>query len=163
MADRRRRRASALRWLGQIHVELGILLFCIVIIAGTGRTEGPVFDTIGPDFFPTALAVIVGALTLLQIILSIAGRDRGDPSPGSPDRAMLRNSVIFFAATGLYVLVLSQRWAPLFLATSGFMACTMPLIAHRLNWRDAGLGAVIGLGLGLVLEIVFTRIVIIDL
>lgn len=153
----------ALRGLARLYVEISILLFCALIVSATGSTQGPVFDTVGPDFFPTALALIVAALTAIQIAVVIAGREDPDALPGKPDGAMLRNAAIFIVVTIVYVVVLAQRAAPLFLATGVFMAFTTPLLSHRAGWRDAALGAVIGLILGSVLQFVFTQILVIDL
>lgn len=154
---------ATLRRLASLFVEFGILCFCAIILSGTGKTEGPVFDTVGPDLFPTALALIVGGLTFVQIAVELLGK--GDPAalPGRPDWQMMRSTLIFFAATAIYVFLLAQRLAPLYLATCAFMACTTALLSHRPDWRDVALGAAIGLGLGGVLQFVFTRILVIDL
>ena len=163
MSDTRSPFVRALRGLARLYVEISILLFCALIVSATGSTQGPVFDTVGPDFFPTALALIVGALTAIQIAMVVAGREDPDALPGKPDATMLRNAAIFMVVTIAYVMVLSQRMAPLFLATSVFMAFTTPLLSHRASWRDGAVGAVIGLILGGVLQFVFTQIVVIDL
>jgi len=155
------------RTIGQrvksLYVELGILVFCGIILSGTGKTKGPVFDTVGPDFLPTVVALLVAGLVLLEIAMELTSRSGGDQPTSKPDPSALRNTLIFCVATTAYLLLLAYQLTPLFLATCGYMACTTPLLAHRLNWRDALLGAIVGLILGGVLQYVFTQIVVIDL
>ena len=56
--------------LAGIHVEIGILVFCGLVLMGTGRTEErPVFDVVGPDVLPAATAAIVAAMVLVQIVV----------------------------------------------------------------------------------------------
>ena len=158
-------RPDALRLMGELHVEIGILVFCAAIISETGKTKGPVFDTVGPDLLPTAVATMVAALTLLQVVVQIAQRGRGgDPLPGrAVDVAGWRNGAIFSVATLAYVALLAAQSVPFFLATSAFMAVATALLSQHGKWRDAAVGAGIGLGLGLFLQFSFTRVLIIDL
>lgn len=146
-----------------LHVEIGILVFCGVVFLGTGRTEGPVFDVIGPDVLPAATAGIVAALVLLQIAVQVAKALRDPPPAVRIDPLALRNGVIFTVATILFVTIVAQGWLPFALATSAFMTVTTMLLSNRIHWRDAVFGASIGLALGVVLQFVFTRVLFIDL
>ncbi|WP_306119070.1 MULTISPECIES: tripartite tricarboxylate transporter TctB family protein [unclassified Roseitalea] len=156
-------RPTALKLLGELHVEIGIVVFCAAIISETGKTKGPVFDTVGPDLLPTAVATIVAALTALQIVVHVARR-RWEPDSGpGVDTVGLRNGAIFALATLGYVAALASRQIPFFVATCAFMAVATALLSQHNRWRDAALGAAIGLGLGLFLQFIFTQVLIIDL
>ncbi|MCR9135137.1 MAG: tripartite tricarboxylate transporter TctB family protein [Alphaproteobacteria bacterium] len=146
-----------------LHVEIGILIFCGIVFLGTGRTEGPVFDVIGPDVLPAATAGIVALLVLLQVALQVVRTLRNPPPPVRIDPEVVRNGVIFTVATILFVTIVAQGWLPFALATSAFMTVTTMLLSNRIHWRDAVFGASIGLALGVVLQFVFTRILFIDL
>ena len=121
------------------------------------------FETVGPDFLPTVVALLVAGLVLLQVAVELMSRSGEEQPQSRTDPAALRNTIIFCVVTTTYLLLLAYQLAPLYLATCGYMACTTPLLAHKLNWRDAMLGAIVGLVLGGVLQYVFTQIVIIDL
>jgi len=154
---------SIARIVGELHVEIGILIFCAAIISETGKTQGPVFDTVGPDLLPTAVAVIVAALTLVQVVVQIATRDSTDHAGSRIDRAGVINGLVFCLATILYVAVLAWQIVPFYLATCGFMAVTTALLSQGALARNALLGAGIGLGLGLFLQFIFTQVLVIDL
>lgn len=146
-----------------LHVELGILMFCGIILLGVGRTSGPVFDAVGPDFLPTAVAIIVMALVLLQIVVQVLGEMRHPSAPLTVDLRAAAKTSAFIIATIVFVLLLAQGLLPLYLASSAFMACTTVLLSQRPGWRDAIYGLVAGLVLGVVLQYVFTQILYIDL
>lgn len=149
--------------IADLHVEIGILVFCGIIFMGTGRTTGPVFDVIGPDLLPTATAGIVAGLVLIHVVLQVI-RSLREPLPTVRiDPQSLRNAVIFTAATLLFVTAVAQGWLVFALATAVFMTVTTMLLSNRVHWRDAAFGAVIGLGLGIVLQYTFTQILFIDL
>lgn len=158
-------RPSILRVLASLYVELAILAFCILIISETGRTRGPVFDVVGPDFLPTTVATIVAALTLLQIIVQVAKHlRRAHEDSGEP--ISLANAVVglvFIAFTAVYVTVLSYRLVPFWAATTGFIVVLTLLLSRAISWRDFALSLAIGLGMGVGLQFIFTRILIIDL
>jgi hypothetical protein len=158
-------RPSIIRILASLYVELAILAFCILIISEAGRTRGPVFDVVGPDFLPTTVAGLVAALTLVQIVVHIASQLRRTyQATGEP--ISLVNAVVglvFIAFTAVYVTVLSYRAAPFWLATTVFIIVLTLLLSREITWRDLALSLVIGLGMGLFLQFVFTRILIIDL
>lgn len=155
------------RWrstFGGLYVELAILVFCGLILSETGQTKGPVFDAIGPDVLPTAVALIVAGLTLLQVVVQIArgGHALPDADPRIMAPELLRG-LIFAAVTIAYVVVLASRLVPFWLATAVFVAVTTLIMARPPNGRDAILGAVIGVILGAGLQFVFTTILVIDL
>jgi len=146
-----------------LHVEIAILIFCVVIFLGAGTTRGPVFDVIGPEMLPMATSVLVGGLTLIQIV-AYTLRARHDPPPAIRiDPVALRNLAVFAVATILFVLIVANGWLPFALATSAFMTVTTMLLSNRLAWRDAAIGATSGLALGIVLQVTFTYILYIDL
>lgn len=157
------------RWrlaLGGIHVEIAILVFCGLILSETGKTSGPVFDAIGPDVLPTVVAVIVAALTLLQIVQHIAREARGLTPTAAAAPILwpeLARGLIFTALTVGYVALLTTRQVPFWAATAVFVAAATLIMARPPNWRDAGLGAVIGVVLGVGLQLVFTMVLVIDL
>lgn len=155
------------RWrstFGVLYVEIAVLVFCGLILSETGQTRGPVFDAIGPDVLPTAVALMVAGLTLLQVVLQIA---RGSqPLPDADPRIMapeLLRGLVFAAVTIAYVALLASRLAPFWVATAVFVAAATLIMARPPNWRDAILGAVIGVILGAGLQFVFTTILVIDL
>ena len=146
-----------------LHVEIAILIFCIVIYLGTGTTKGPVFDVVGPELLPISMSLLVGALVLIQIIVQIV-RARRTPLPAVRiDPLALRNLMIFAAATIVFVFVVAQGWLPFALATCVFMTVTTMMLSNRIHWRDAAIGAVSGLALGIVLQVTFTYVLYIDL
>ena len=149
--------------LAGLHVEIAILIFCAIILMGTGNTKGPVFDAVGPDFLPTAVAVIVGLMVLVQIVRQVVGNVRQARSPLVVNFAAWRKAVIFSLVMMLVVAVLAYHILPLYLASSAFVACTTVLISDRPSWRDVLYGLVSGLVLGAVLQYVFTEILFIDL
>lgn len=149
--------------LAGIHVEIGILVFCGLVIMGTGRTEGPVFDVVGPDVLPAATAAIVAGMVLVQIVVQVIRDLREAPPVVQVDPLALRNGVIFTVATLLFVTAVARGWLPFALATSAFMSLTTMLLSNSFRGRDAAFGAVIGLALGVVLQFTFTRILFIDL
>jgi len=153
----------ALTILASLHVELLLLVFCGVIFMGTARTEGPVFDVVGPDLLPTITAAIVAVLVIIQIVVQVIRSVRG-PLPGiTIDPAAVRNGAVFTAATALFVVAVARGWLPFALATCVFMAINTMLLSNRLHWRDAAVGAASGLALGIVLQFMFTRVLFIDL
>jgi hypothetical protein len=154
---------KALAIVAGLHVEIGILAFCGIIFLGTGRTEGPVFDVVGPDVLPTATAALVAAMVLAQLLVQVTRELRTPPPPVRVDPLALRNGVIFTAATILFVTAVALGWLPFSLATAAFMTLTTMLLSNRIHWRDGAFGAAIGLALGLVLQVTFTRILFIDL
>lgn len=165
MSDPVRSSQSPLKIIGGLYMEIAILLFCAAILLGTGRTKGPVFDVVGPDFLPTVVAYLVGALTLLQILVQVVKARRGEDEASVP--AIGLNDVgfgfLFSATTGLYVATLNFRLVPYFLATAIFVTLATLMLTRRLSLRDAGTGAVIGLVLGIVLQYIFTHVLVIDL
>jgi len=158
----------ARRWwrtLGGLHVELLILAFCGLILSGTGKTRGPVFDAIGPDVLPTAVALIVAGLTLVQAMHQIL-RGTGTSLPAASEPIAwgeLLRGLAFGVATVAYVALLAWRLAPFWVATAAFVAMTTLIMANPRSWRDAAAGAGIGAGLGIFLQLVFTRVLVIDL
>lgn len=155
---------KAVRILGGLYVEIAILVFCGAILSETGKTKGPVFDAVGPDFLPTAVSWIVAALTLLQVVVQIAGGWRSDAAPeplrfGRP----VWTGLIFAAVTVAYVSLLAFHVMPYAFATAAFVTIATFMLSDRPGWRDLVLGATIGLALGFGLQYIFTHIVIIDL
>lgn len=146
-----------------LHVEIGILIFCGVILLGVGRTRGPVFDAVGPDFLPKAVAILVMLLVLVQIAVQLFQELRHPSAALKVDPRMLAKTSAFIAATAAFVFLLARGLLPLYLASSVFMAFTTVLLSHRPGWRDAIYGVVAGLVLGAVLQYVFTQILYIDL
>lgn len=154
------------RTLGGMHVEIAILVFCGLILSETGQTRGPVFDAIGPDVLPTIVALVVAALTLLQIVQQIASDARaGAPADtGAPILwPELARGLGFAALTLAYVAVLASRLVPFWAATAVFLTVATLVMARAPNWRDASLGAGIGVVLGIGLQLVFTMVLVIDL
>lgn len=149
--------------VASLHVEIAILIFCIVIYLGTGTTKGPVFDVIGPELLPISMSLLVGTMVLIQIIVQVV-RARRIPLPAIRiDPLALRNLVVFATATILFVLFVSRGWLPFALATCAFMTVTTVMLSNRIHWRDAVIGAVSGLALGIVLQVTFTYVLYIDL
>tara|TARA_R110000868_G_scaffold26691_15_gene102559 strand:- start:1904 stop:2410 length:507 start_codon:yes stop_codon:yes gene_type:complete len=154
---------SILAILAGLHVEIAILIFCAIILMGTGKTKGPVFDAVGPDFLPSAVAVLVGLLVFLQIGFQVLRNLRQPPPPLMVDLAIVRKTALFSITTALFVAALVYHILPLYLASSAFVACATLLLSHRPDWRDVLYGVVSGLVLGAVLQYVFTQILYIDL
>nr|WP_306269405.1 tripartite tricarboxylate transporter TctB family protein [Pararhizobium sp. IMCC3301] len=155
--------ASVLAIVAGLHVEIAILIFCAIILMGTGKTKGPVFDAVGPDFLPSAVAILVGLLVLVQIGFQLRRNLRQPPPPLMVDSAIVRKTALFSIATALFVAALVYHILPLYLASGAFVACATLLLSHRPGWRDAVYGVVSGLILGAVLQYVFTQILYIDL
>ena len=156
--------SRAVRILGGLYVEIAILVFCAAILSETGKTKGPVFDTVGPDFLPTAVSYMVGALTLLQIVIQVTGgwRSKAQPQPFRMGRPVW-TGLIFCAVTAVYVALLAHRVIPYAPATAVFIIFATLMLAERPTWRDAGLGAAIGLAMGFGSQYIFTTILGIDL
>jgi uncharacterized BrkB/YihY/UPF0761 family membrane protein len=156
-------RGRILPIIAGLHVEIGILVFCGLVLLGVGRTQGPVFDTVGPDFLPSAVAILVAALVLVQVVRQVYRELRDTPAPLEIHRQTLIKTSLFILVTILFVFLLSRGVLPLYLASSAFMTCTTVLLSQRPGWRDAVYGAVAGLALGALLQYVFTQILFIDL
>lgn len=150
---------------GGLYVELCILVFCAAILSQTGQTKGPVFDVVGPDFLPTTVAWIVAVLTALQVVVHLVGWRRGQ-APAAPTGETAAGwliAVVFGGLTVVYAGVLSNELAPFYLATAVYLlACTV-LLARRLSWKDVAGGAVLGILMGVGLQLLFTRVFVIDL
>ena len=155
--------AKPIRILGSLYMEIAILAFCGAIVSATGQTRGPVFDVVGPDFLPTVVALLVAALTLVQVVMHVARRWRSQPGGRSEVAAALGSALIFSAVTVAYVALLAFRMAPFFLLTAVFVMLTTLLLSPRFSWREAAMGLIIGLVLGVGLQYVFTQVLIIDL
>lgn len=157
------------RWrhlLGGMYVEVSILILCGLILSETGKTRGPVFDAIGPDVLPAAVAAIVAALTLLQIVRQIVygAHAHPDATADAPIHLPeLLRGLVFATLTVVYVTALASRLVPFWAATAVFAALATIIMTRPMNWRDAVLGACIGTALGVSLQIVFTMILVIDL
>jgi hypothetical protein len=155
------------RWrhiLGGLHVEVAILVFCGLILSETGKTRGPVFDAIGPDVLPTIVAVIVSGLTLLQIVLQIArGPQAQDVDDAPIHLPELLRGLVFAAVTIAYVALLASRMVPFWAATAVFAMVATLIMSRPPNLANAALGGGIGVVLGVVLQLVFTMILVIDL
>ena len=149
--------------IASLHIEIAILAFCVVIYLGAGSTRGPVFDVIGPEILPTTTSVLVGALVILQIVLQVRRARSDPPAPVRLDPVILRNLAVFTASTILFVLTVAQGWLPFALATCGFITVTTMLLSNRIDKRDAIIGAVSGLVLGIVLQVMFTYVLFVDL
>lgn len=153
----------ALTILASLHVEILLLVFCGVIFLGTARTEGPVFDVVGPDLLPTVAAAIVAALVIVQMVVQVMRSVRGPLPAIRIDPAAVRNAAVFTAATALFVVAVARGWLPFAAATCVFMAINTMLLSNRLHWRDAAIGAASGLALGIVLQFTFTYVLFVDL
>lgn len=153
----------ALTLFASLHVEIALLVFCGLIFFGTGRTDGPVFDVVGPDLLPTATAGVVATLVVLQAVVQIVRAVRIPLPPLRINPLALRNLSVFAPVCALFVVAVAQGWLPFALATSAFMTLNTVLLSGRLHWRDAAIGAASGLALGIVLQFTFTRILFIDL
>ncbi len=150
-----------------LYVELAILAVCGAIISETGKTSGPVFDVVGPDFIPLSVAYMIIGLTTLQIGMRFLG-GAGGPIFVEQSRSRILKADYFWVlgfcvTTGLYVVVLSARVMPYYMATGLFVVATTVILARRVEWRDIWRGAVIGIVLGVVLQTIFTQILVIDL
>lgn len=157
--------ANPMRPLGGLSLEIAILIFCGAIISETGKTAGPVFDVVGPDFLPTVVALLVATLTLLQVVVHVVQR-RNTPTPAETQGVRIGavvSGVVFSAVTIAYVAVLALEVAPFFLATTVFVGATTSLLSRPFTWRDIAFGLAIGLVLGVGLQYVFTQVLIIDL
>ena len=149
--------------LAGLHVEICILIFCAIILMGIGQTEGPVFDVVGPDFLPSAVATIVGFLVLLQIGFQTMHNLRHPPPPLKVDFNVVRKTALFSITTAVFVAALAYHILPLYLASSAFVASATVLLSQRPSWRDVLFGVLSGLVLGVILQFVFTQILYIDL
>lgn len=153
--------------IGGLYFEFCLLIFCAAILSQTGQTKGPVFDVVGPDFLPSSVAWIVALLVTIQIVVHILGWRKG-----APDTAVVSSTetatgrvlaAIFSALTVLYAVVLSNEFAPFYLATAIYLTVCTVLLSRRFNWRDLAVGAVVGLVMGVGLQWLFTNVFIIDL
>lgn len=149
--------------IASLHVEIAILVFCVLIYLGAGSTRGPVFDVIGPEMLPTATSVLVGGLVMMQIVLQVRRSWRDPLPPVHLDPVILRNLAVFTGSTILFVVAVAQGWLPFALATCGFITVTTMLLSNRIDKRDAMIGAVSGLALGVVLQVTFTYVLFVDL
>lgn len=158
-------RPGAIAILAGLYMEFIILVFCGLVLAGTGKTKGPVYDVVGPDFLPTVVACMVAGLTLLQVVVQVARARRGTGDHVAAPLAAgdVATGLVFGVATAGYVLALALRIAPFWASTMVFVALATLLVARRLDWRDGALGVVIGLVLGIVLQLIFTKVLVIDL
>jgi hypothetical protein len=173
MAETASTSASRPRWselLGGLYVELVILIFCIAILSQTGKTSGPVYDVVGPDFLPAVVAYTVGGLALLQMVVHIFKWSRGreqvaDQNPSERDgtRKGMLVALIFSGATIAYVGLLSVEVLPFWLLTFAFLLTATLLISRRLSWRNVLLGAGIGIVMGIGLQLIFTQLLFINL
>lgn len=159
-------RPHPLRILAGLYVEFVIVIVCALIISETGRTRGPVFDVVGPDFLPTLVAGLVAALTLLQMAVQvtrqISGKDEGGISePIAASDVVV--GLVFAAVTTTFVTVLALRLVPFWVATAIFIIAATLLLSRTITRRDILLSVVIGVGLGVALQLIFTRVLIIDL
>lgn len=154
--------------LGGTYLELLILAFCAAILSDTGKSSGPVFDVVGPDFLPSVVAGTVGVLTLMQLAWFILRWRNGEEEtqavlPAADVWAGRVLAGLFCVLTAIYVVVLSREWSPFWLATAVYLTLATILLSRRLNWRDLLLGSAIGLVMGIGLQLVFTGLLIIDL
>lgn len=158
-------RPGPLAIIGGLYMEFIILVFCGLVLAGTGKTKGPIYDVVGPDFLPTVVACMVAGLTLVQVVLQVVRQLRGDRGHVAAPLATgdIATGLVFGAATAAYVLVLALRVAPFYLSTMIFVTIATLLVARRFEWRDVAMGAVIGLLLGIFLQLIFTKVLVIDL
>jgi len=157
--------ASPLRILAGLYMEWIILAFCALVLSATGKTEGPVYDVVGPDFLPTTVAWIVAALTLVQVVRQVIQQRRlpVQDSVEPLEQADILTGLLFGVVTAAYVLVLAYRLAPFYLLTAVFITLATLLISRRFDWRDALTGIVLGVVLGIILQLIFTRVLVIDL
>ena len=65
---------SILAILAGLHVEIAILIFCAIILMGTGKTKGPVFDAVvrKAALFSITTALFVAALVYHILPLYLA-------------------------------------------------------------------------------------------
>ncbi|NRA21832.1 MAG: tripartite tricarboxylate transporter TctB family protein [Oceanospirillaceae bacterium] len=149
--------------ISTLYIEFFILLICTLVISQTGKSTGPVFDVVGPDLIPLTVAYVVAALTLLQLVvesrkMDFAGRQMNGDIGFRPIPCLL-----FCCLSGLYVLSLANAWAPFYLATFVFITLATLTITAGASKRDVVIGMLIGLGVGALLQFVFTQILVIDL
>lgn len=159
-------RPHPLRILAGLYVEFTIVIVCALIISEAGSTRGPVFDVVGPDFLPTVVAELVAALTLVQMAVQVARRFGGKDAEGAAAPIAASDAVvglIFAAVTTVFVTVLALRLIPFWTATAVFVTATTLLLSRTITRRDMLLSVAVGIGLGVALQLIFTRVLIIDL
>src|SRR5690606_14048489 len=126
---------SASLLFGGLYFEICVLIFCAAILGQTGKTTGPVFDVVGPDFLPTAVAWIVGSLTVCQILVHLVGWRRGRPDLGQHSPTETATGRLVAAAFGLvtivYAAALSNELLPFYAATAAYLLVSTMLLARR--------------------------------
>ncbi len=148
--------------IGGLYLEFVILAFCAAIFSQTGKSTGPEFDVVGSDFLPLMVAGCVAALTVIQTVRQLLG-DAGSAMPaGAADQQAglsgTMRALIFCIATVIYVALLSHDVMAFWLATVIYILGATLLLSRPITRRDIVAGALVGLGIGVGLQLIFTKL-----
>ncbi|WDR06497.1 tripartite tricarboxylate transporter TctB family protein [Devosia rhodophyticola] len=118
----------------------------------------------GPDFLPTVVAYVVGTLTLIQLIKQVAQAWRGESTLAAPiDPKSALAAIGFGTVTICYFALLAYAILPFYISTTAFVIGATLIMARSIAWREVAVSAVTGIVLGVALQFVFTKVMIIDL
>jgi hypothetical protein len=157
--------------------DLAFVAFSLAVAGATwweARALPPgKFDPLGPGAVPIALCYLMAALAgliLVRVGLGLAvgharqsllvGLHEESVDPGyrrRPDRAVATAGL-----TALYVLLMHRGWLSFLPATAAFLAILGVLLVPRTS-RGLALSLGIGLGAAVLLDLVFRRVLILDL
>jgi Tripartite tricarboxylate transporter TctB family len=156
--------------------DVAFALFCLGVAGvswweARGLPPGK-FDPLGSGAVPIFLCSVMaalGSLILLRVALGLAvgharqsllvgvHADGDDPADRRPGRA-----VATVALTVAYVLAMHRGWLSFLPATSGFLVFLGAVLVER-TARAQALSLVVGLTTAVFLDVVFRRILILDL
>jgi putative tricarboxylic transport membrane protein len=169
--------ARSPRSRGAARADLAFVAFCLVVAGVTwweARALPPgKFDPLGPAAVPVVLCYVMaalGGLILLRMVLGLAvGQARQSLLVGlhaeeddagyrrRPDRAV---ATLAFAV--IYVLAMHRGWLSFLPATSAFLVVLGALLVQRTP-RAQAISLLVGLGTAVSLDLIFRRVLILDL
>lgn len=148
-------------------LEIAIIFVSYAVLSEVGKSKGPVFDAIGPDALPQAMAIIVLVLALAQLIIIFVTQIRNsvvETSGFDPEKLVNAGyAVAFCALTAIYVYSLQSGFAPFFVLTVAYLVLGTVIMSQSATRQSIMIGAISGLVLGVGLQFIFTQILNVDL
>jgi len=149
-----------------------------LVVAGTGLSlagllwwaardlpESP-YEPLGPGGFPSALAVLLGGLSVLLLLrarLTEGSAERRASIPSGVERRRGRLAAIgTIALTVLYALALDRAWAPFLISTTAYLVLAGAMLVKP-TLKSLALAVVVGTVAGLAIYVLFKVVFMIDL
>lgn len=155
----------------QVRIEsAAVIVFCLCVIGlavavlfDVRTARPPIYDPLGSAFFPKMLAyTVIGLACFIALLESRSIFKLNDYARKSINLMDYQHIFITVVSLGVYILLIDLRFVPFSLSTAAFLFVT---IVSLEQWRRNSIipALTTSIVLGLSMEIMFTRIFVMDL